>query len=83
MADCRRNPNPAGKHSARGKSRGRRAFTNEPNYSVAVTLTLEGPLWLHADVLSLLGQQHGQLGAELFQVQTGDLLVEVLGPRRW
>ena len=40
---------------------------------------LVGAALVDADVLCLVVGQHGQLGAELVQVESGDLLVEVLG----
>ena len=48
---------------------------------IAVVVGLVGTLLRHANVAGLLGREHGELRAELLQVQAGDLLVELLGQR--
>src|SRR5215831_18876308 len=49
--------------------------------SIAVVIRFEGTVLGHADVGGLLGSQLGQLGADLAEVQPGDLLVEAFGQR--
>merc|ERR1712166_1684471 len=46
---------------------------------VPVGRGLVGSFLVDADVDGLLVSEHGELGAELVQVEAGDLLVEVLG----
>merc|ERR1712166_73462 len=46
---------------------------------VPVGRRLVGSLLVDANVDGLLVSEHGELGAELVQVEAGDLLVEVLG----
>src|SRR5438093_11727777 len=47
--------------------------------SVPVVLSLVGPVHRHAEVVGLLFGELGELNADLFQVQTGDFFVELLG----
>ena len=47
--------------------------------SIAVVIRLVGAGRRHADVVGLLLAHLGELGAELFEVEHRDLLVEVLG----
>ena len=47
--------------------------------TLPVVRRLEGSGDGHVDVGGLVGRELGELGAELGQVQRGDLLVEVLG----
>src|SRR5690606_40776908 len=49
--------------------------------SVAVMVRLERALLGNAEILGLLRAQPGQLGADLRQMQAGDLFVEMLGQR--
>jgi len=46
---------------------------------VAVMIGLERAGFGQFEIFGLFARQHGQLGAELGQVQGGDLLVEMLG----
>src|SRR4051794_18412296 len=45
--------------------------------SVAIVVGLERPVLLDGEVLRLLGGELGQLGADLREVQRGDLLVQM------
>src|SRR5215510_14452143 len=50
-----------------------------PGGSIAVVIRFEGTVLGYPDVGGLLGSQLGQLGADLAEVQPGDLLVEAFG----
>src|SRR5215831_4887045 len=52
-----------------------------PRRSIAIVVRFEGTALGDADVEGLLGSQAGKLGADLAQVQPGDLFIEVLGER--
>ena len=47
--------------------------------SILVVVVLEGAFNVDANVAGLFLAKHGQLGTEMVQVKTGDLLVEMLG----
>src|SRR5215831_17841605 len=75
------------RHSRRVKRRASRERANScrtgvdkaPCGSIAIVVRFEGAALGHADVGGLLGSQAGKRGADLAEVQPGDLLVEVLG----
>lgn len=46
--------------------------------SVSVAGVLEGSVHLHVDVVGLLFGEHGQLGSEGWEMEGGDLFVELL-----
>ena len=60
---------------------GTTATASEPRHArslVAVRVRLVGATHRHVDVIGLLLREHGELRAERWEVEAGDLLVEIL-----